>query len=130
MADDRTKLDWNAPRILLPKNKVKLVLNMCLIAAAAIPRGGVITVAIADDGAVLSVEARGTNARVAAHVPGLLDGRPEGGSVDAHGIQAYYAGLVARDSGLALSLVCAPECIMLSASPAEQIQAEQACDAA
>ena len=44
LADDRTKLDWNAPRILLPKNKVKLVLNMCLIAAAAIPRGGQITV--------------------------------------------------------------------------------------
>ena len=38
IADERTKLEWNAPRILLPKNKVKLVLNMCLIAAAAVPR--------------------------------------------------------------------------------------------
>jgi histidine phosphotransferase ChpT len=118
IADDRTKLDWNAPRILLPKNKVKLILNMCLIAAAAIPRGGVITVTVANEGAELSVEARGTNARVAAHVPTLLAGEPEGGSVDAHGIQAYYTGLVARDSNLTLELTSAPEIISLKASAA------------
>jgi histidine phosphotransferase ChpT len=115
LADDRTRLEWNAPRILLPKNKVKLVLNMCLIAAAAIPRGGVITVSIAGDGANLGVEAKGTNARVAAHVPTLLDGKPEGGSVDAHGIQAYYTGLVARDSGLALTIASAQDAVTLSA---------------
>lgn len=115
LADDRTKLEWNAPRILLPKNKVKLVLNMCLIAAAAIPRGGVITVSIAGEGARLGVEAKGTNARVAAHVPTLIDGKPENGSVDAHGIQAYYTGLVARDSGLALTVACAQDAVTLSA---------------
>ena len=116
LADDRTKLEWNAPRILLPKNKVKLGLNRCRIAAAAIPRGGVITVSIVGDGATLGVEAKGVNARVAAHVPTLLDGKPEGGSVDAHGIQAYYTGLVARDSGLSLAIVAAPETVTLSAS--------------
>lgn len=115
IADERTKLEWNAPRILLPKNKVKLVLNMCLIAAAAVPRGGVITVTIADEGASLSVESRGTNARVAAHVPHLLAGTPEGGSVDAHGIQAYYTGLVAREIGLSVELSSAPECVTLRA---------------
>lgn len=115
IADDRTRLDWNAPRILLAKNKVKLVLNMCLIAAAAIPRGGVIAVTIHDDGAELTVEAKGVNARVAAHVPGLLAGAPEAGSVDAHGIQAYYTGLVARDSGLALDLKSGPDHVRLSA---------------
>jgi histidine phosphotransferase ChpT len=130
IADDRTKLEWNAPRILLAKNKVKLVLNMCLIAAAAVPRGGVITVTIADEGATLGVEAKGVNARVAAHVPGLLNGVSEGGSVDAHGIQAYYTGLVARESGLALELTSAPECVSLRASPAAQPQAEKASDAA
>ena len=130
MADDRTKLEWNAPRILLPKNKVKLVLNMCLIAAAAIPRGGVITVTIEDEGAKMSVEAKGTNARLAAHVPALVDGKPEGGSVDAHGIQAYYTGLVARDSGLAIALSTAPDCVSLAAATAEQAQAPAACDAA
>ncbi len=46
LVDDKTQLEWHAPRVLMPKNKVKLVLNLCLIAAAAIPRGGVIKVAI------------------------------------------------------------------------------------
>lgn len=130
LADDRTRLDWNAPRILLAKNKVKLVLNMCLIAAAAVPRGGVITVTIADEGATLAVEAKGTNARVAAHVPLLLAGTPEGGSVDAHGIQAYYTGLVARDSGLEVELSSAPECVSLRATQVAVEQQDPASDAA
>src|SRR5579862_9307292 len=46
LADDRTKVEWNAPRMLMPKNRVKLVLNLCLIAAATIPRGGTIKVRI------------------------------------------------------------------------------------
>lgn len=125
-ADDRTRLDWNAPRILLAKNKVKLVLNMCLIAAAAIPRGGVISVTIADEGADLSVEAKGVNARVAAHVPALLAGDPEGGTVDAHGIQAYYTGLVARDTGLNLLLRSAPDHVSLSARVTADAVAEDA----
>ncbi len=130
LADGRTSLEWNAPRILLPKNKVKLVLNMCLIAAAAIPRGGVIIVTIADEGADLSVAARGVNARVAAHVPSLLDGQPDNGSVDAHGIQAYYTGLVARDSDLVLTFESAPESMALRASPRQQEQAASASNAA
>ncbi|MDE2577485.1 MAG: histidine phosphotransferase [Hyphomicrobiales bacterium] len=116
IGDDRTKLEWNAPRILLPKNKVKLILNMCLIAAAAIPRGGVLTVNIDSEGNAFSVTSTGVNARVAAHVPALLEGRPETGNVDAHGIQAFYTGLVARDSGLDLTLTTETEKVSLAAT--------------
>jgi histidine phosphotransferase ChpT len=119
LVNDRTKLEWNAPRILLAKNKVKLVLNMCLIAAATIPRGGVLTVTIVGEGDELRVESRGPNVRLAAHVPALIDGKPEGGSVDAHGIQAYYTGLVARECALALELVATPEGVTLKATKAE-----------
>src|SRR5204863_7879345 len=40
MEDDKTKVTWSLPRVLLAKNRVKLLLNMMLIAAQAIPRGG------------------------------------------------------------------------------------------
>src|SRR6202048_421389 len=50
LADDKTRLSWNVARVLMPKNKVKLVLNLCLIAAAAIPRGGEIEVTIVGEG--------------------------------------------------------------------------------
>ena len=44
MEDDKTKIAWNVPRVLLAKNRVKLLLNMMLIAAQSIPRGGLLTV--------------------------------------------------------------------------------------
>src|SRR3984885_14900883 len=40
LEDGKTTLAWNLPRELLPKNRVKLLLNMLLIGAGAIPRGG------------------------------------------------------------------------------------------
>ena len=96
---------WNAPRVLMPKNKVKLVLNLCLIAQAAIPRGGEIIVTIlGDDGASLRVEAKGPNAKLAHHVPALVAATPENGTVDAHGIQPFYTGLVARESGMGVNI--------------------------
>jgi histidine phosphotransferase ChpT len=44
LEDDKTKLTWNLPRVLLPKNRVKLLLNMLIIAGQTIPRGGTMTV--------------------------------------------------------------------------------------
>ena len=41
------------------------------------------------------------NARIPPHAQALLDGEPEGEGVDAHGIQFYYTGLVARASSMA-----------------------------
>lgn len=119
LADDRTKLEWNAARILMPKNKVKLLLNLCLIAGACIPRGGVITVTITgvDDTAAIKVDAQGTNARLASHVPSLLAGVPENSSVDAHGIQAFYTGLVAREAKMDLKVTATPEGVVVEALP-------------
>ena len=42
--DGKTSIAWNLPRVLLPKNRVKLLLNMMVIAQQTIPRGGVLTV--------------------------------------------------------------------------------------
>jgi len=120
LSDDRTKLEWNAPRALMPKNKVKLILNMCLIAAAAIPRGGLLKVDVIGEGdqASLSVSANGPNMRLASGVPLLLQGEPESGTVDAHGIQAFYTGLVARAAGLDVKAEATPEMVTVLAAPA------------
>lgn len=132
LADDKTKLVWNAARVLMPKNKVKLVLNLCLIAAAAIPRGGEITVTVTGEGDAteIRVRAQGVNARVAHGVATLLKGEPEGGSVDAHGIQAFYTGLVARASGMNVDLRIEDGVVQIEALPAAQASAETAAPAA
>ena len=119
LADQRTRLDWNVPRVLLPKNKVKLLLNLCLIADASIPRGGDISISAKgeDDDMSFHVQAKGVNARVTPGVASLLSGEPEDGSVDARAIQAYYAGLVARSCGLEVSLALAGDVVTIEATP-------------
>src|SRR6202011_6299605 len=39
LEDNKTKIAWNLPRLLLAKNRVKLLLNMLVIAQQTIPRG-------------------------------------------------------------------------------------------
>ncbi|MCI4677878.1 histidine phosphotransferase [Rhodoblastus acidophilus] len=118
-ADDRTQLNWESPRVFMPKNKVKLVLNLCLIAAACIPRGGVMNVSIEGEGddARMSVTVKGPNLKLASHVADLLEGRSESGMVDAHGIQPFFTGLVARSCGMAVQVAASSEDVTLRAAP-------------
>lgn len=119
LPDERTKLNWNATRALLPKNKVKLILNLYLLAVASVPRGGVIDVTIhgVDQDLTIELEASGPNLKLASHVPHLLAGEVDG-AVDAHGIQPYYTGLVAKAAGMDLSVSTGDGKVILRAHPA------------
>ena len=127
IGEGKIALNWEGRRQLMPKNKVKVILNLCLIAVACIPRGGVITVAIDGEGeaATFTVTARGANARLAQSVPAALACAPESGAVDAHAIQPFYTGLVAKACGLALTLTNEPDCISIAAAdmPAAAVDA-------
>ncbi len=127
LADERTTLNWSVPRVLMSKNKVKLLLNLCLLADATIPRGGVISVSSTGDEDQLAfrVEAKGTNARVAAVIAPLLDGKPEDTALDARAVQPYYAGLVAQACGLAVTVAAEQDMVAFEAKPvAESTQTE------
>src|SRR5712692_4055792 len=64
--DGKTTIAWNLPRSLLPKNRVKLLLNMLIIAQQTIPRGGSLTVDPVGEGDAMGfrVSAAGLNARM------------------------------------------------------------------
>ena len=98
--DDKISFSWSAPRLLFPKNRVKLLLNLIMIATTAIPRGGAIAVTVSGDPEACEfvIRSKGLNARIPAHAEALLAGDSESGTIDAHGIQVYYAGMVARAS--------------------------------
>src|SRR5512143_134053 len=89
LEDEKTKLAWNLPRALSPKNRVKLLLNMLVIAGQAIPRGGKIGVDPigSGDNMGFKVTAAGTNAKVPPAVSSLLKGEGGGEGLDAHRIQ-------------------------------------------
>src|SRR3984893_9683268 len=69
--DDKTKLTWSLARVLLPKNRVKLLLNMLIIAGQTIPRGGMLTVDPIGEGETMGfrIAASGLNARIPQAVP-------------------------------------------------------------
>ena len=117
LEDDKTKIAWNLPRLLLPKNRVKLLLNLLLLAGQTIPRGGTLTVdPIGEgDGMGFRIVAAGLNARIPQAVQALLEGTSESGSVDAHAIQPFYAGLLARSCGLKVGLEIEGETVVVTA---------------
>jgi histidine phosphotransferase ChpT len=120
IGDERTKLVWNVPRQLAPKNKVKLLLNLCQLAFSAIPRGGVVTVTVTGEGETIEaeIEAKGLNARLAKGAAALIAGEPESGAIDAHTIQPFLAGVVARACGMAVRVETDAEIVRLRARPA------------
>jgi histidine phosphotransferase ChpT len=115
--EDKTKVTWQLPRVLLPKNRVKLLLNMVIIASQTIPRGGELTVNAIGEGENMSfrMTAAGLNARIPQALAELLEGRSESGTVDAHAIQPFYTGLLARACGMGVSLAAEGDQIVVTA---------------
>ena len=102
--DGKVTLSWNLPRLLLPKNRVKLLLNMLIIAQQTIPRGGTLTIDPVGEGEAMSfrITAAGLNARVPQPVVDSL--ASSAAAVDAHAVQPYYTRLLAQACGLAVTL--------------------------
>lgn len=102
--EKKTALEWRGPRSLMPKNRVKLMLNLLLVAMAAIPRGGRIEAVIEGEGAAARfvVTASGTAARVPPAFLELLAGRHEG-AVDAHIVQPLYTLKLAEACAMAVT---------------------------
>src|SRR5215469_10714019 len=72
--DGKCTIAWNLPRLLLPKNRVKLLLNMLVIAQQTIPRGGMLTIDPVGEGETMSfrITATGLNARVPQTIVDIL----------------------------------------------------------
>lgn len=118
LKNEKPELVWNGQRALLPKNKVKLLLNLILIANAAIPRGGRLTVTLADLDAEprFALAASGPMVRVPPKFLELHSGaRPEE-PIDAHAVQPYYTLLLAREAKMTITIRATAEEIVLSAA--------------
>lgn len=99
------QVTWRGPAVTLPKNKVKLLLNLVALGAVALPGGGVVNVEIAGTAPSVSfiVRAKGNPARLNEQVRSLLSGA-NGVAVDAHSIQPYFASRVAAAAGMMVTV--------------------------
>jgi histidine phosphotransferase ChpT len=110
-------LEWQGPAVTLPKNKVKLLLNLVALGVVALPRGGTVSVEIAGEPATIgfAVKAKGDAAKLNDQIRSLLAGG-DGGAVDAHSIQPYYASRVAAAAGMRLTVEVGPSEVALKAA--------------
>ena len=119
LADERTTLNWQVERMILPKNQVKLLLNLLLIAAAAIPRGGVIAVRSegGQDAPGFTFHAAGKRVRVPVAFDEMVDGDiPEEG-IDSQNVQAYYTMLLAHETGMPITVDLGDTDVTIKAGP-------------
>ena len=115
--DGKVTLTWNLPRLLLPKNRVKLLLNMLVIAQQTIPRGGTLTIDPVGEGETMSfrILAAGLNARVPQNIVDLLNASSSN-TVDAHAVQPHYTRLLAEACGLKVTLTLDGDKVIIAAS--------------
>ena len=116
IGNTKHKLTWNAPAGYLPKNQVKLLLNLVAISVNALPRGGDIAVSIEEDLTLpqFAIRCTGARSRPPQHLPEIVAGDlPE---IDAMSVQAYYTWRLAQNVGAKISLEQTDDTITILAS--------------
>lgn len=115
--NDKTKLSWNLTRIYMPKNRVKLLLNLILLANGMIPRGGTIKVDPIGEGPTqgFRIAVAGSHSKVNAHAQHLLAGESDE-PISAHAVQPFYAGLLLKSCGLTATIEQQDDAIVVTAS--------------
>jgi histidine phosphotransferase ChpT len=121
LRNEKPEFEWTGARWLLPKNNVKLLLNLILVANAAIPRGGKISVALdgSDTSPKFTVSSRGPMLRVPPKFLELHSGNRPEEAIDAHAVQPYYTLLLAKESSMEISIHATPEEIVFTAARSE-----------
>lgn len=115
-AEKKAEVSWNGPRAIVAKNRVKLLLNLFLVAYGAIPRGGNVDVLLEnpDGDARFEITVKGRMMRVPAKFVEIYEGRLEE-AVDAHSVQPYYTLLLAEEAGMAVEYKVHEDRIVFSA---------------
>jgi histidine phosphotransferase ChpT len=121
MAGEKANLTWEAERVLMPKNLVKLLLNLLVVSIGTVPRGGEIALTVEGPATNPSfrIVCSGPNARIPAGLLDLLAGSSGEHAIDAHVIQPVYTGMLARECGMTVEIVADGEDIVVSAGAKE-----------
>ena len=118
LKNEKPDLVWNGGRALLPEEQGQAAAQSLLVANAAIPRGGKITVTLEDldTQPKFALAASGPMLRVPPKFLELHSGHKPEEPIDAHSVQPYYTLLLAREANMTISIHATAEEIVLSAA--------------
>jgi histidine phosphotransferase ChpT len=118
----KVTLDWQVPKLYWAKDWAKLLMNATLLAADCLPRGGTVTVEVAQAEAgdgfgpappAFRIRAQGQGARVSEEVDRSVRG--EAPSVDARHVQPFLTHKLSRAINAALTLTAAEGIVEIAA---------------
>jgi histidine phosphotransferase ChpT len=115
-AEKKTEINWSGPRAIIAKNRVKLLMNLFLVAYGSIPRGGSIDVVLEnpETDAKFTITAKGRIMRLPPKFLEINSGHVEE-AIDAHTIQPYYAVMLADEAGFVLNAVQTEDALVYTA---------------
>ena len=102
---EKANLDWQVKAPMLGKLEAKLLLNLLMIAANSVARGGVIHVTAErdEDETIMRIVAEGDRAKCAAGVREVITTGVKPNPLDAHSVQSLYTVMLARQSNMAIT---------------------------
>jgi histidine phosphotransferase ChpT len=121
LARGKVSLDWKLENKLVPKDVVKLLLNLVLISIDCIPRGGTLTV----DGDISAgqpyrIEARGAKARLGQDIRQALFTPLALEALDSRQIQPAFTRMISEAVALAIAADENEEAVTLTIAPGAQ----------
>lgn len=111
MKSHKPSVEWNIDTEHFSCGHARVLMNLLIMATSSIPRGGVVTLSVANDenGLKVAADAKGPRARLSAFTETVLaGGTPEEGW-SAHTIQPLFAKMVASDLGGEITATAAEE---------------------
>ncbi len=114
-AEEKIMLEWNMPREMREKNQVKLLLNLAMMAATTLPRGGRISVNV--NGGAFTVHCTGDVAKVPEKTSSFMADPSNLDDMDSRLVQVYYTMRLAQVGGYSLAIAQDGADITIKADP-------------
>lgn len=117
MKSHKPSVEWDINTEHFSCGHARVLMNLVIMATAAIPRGGVVTLGVQNDadGLKITAQAKGPKARLSDFVEATLDGKVPEEGWSARTIQPLFATMVASDLGGTISATAEDECITFTA---------------
>jgi histidine phosphotransferase ChpT len=111
----RGELEWSMGPAALDKGPARALVNLCAIAAAALPMGGVARLAVdqADGQVVINADAAGRRARLRPELLAGLNGEGPGEGLAGHWIQAAWTRALIAQAGGTIAIEAAEDRVQL-----------------
>lgn len=118
MKSHKPSVEWDIETDHFSCGHARVLMNLVIMATAAVPRGGVVTIKVnnAPDGLVIVAQAKGPKARLSEFTDAALSGNTPEEGWSARTIQPLFAKMVANDLGGEISALSAEEEITFTAS--------------